>query len=214
VEETLTTKAGLPRRNRRRLMAWAAFGATGVLLGSVWAFGFSTSQGTVGTAETVADVVPGTAGSTSVSPLAGLVTNPEDLDVTWDGNWGVIAEDESMFLVDLSALDAGDTYFIEVYSRGVPTGWTTLQLEFANLPAGTCDGTDDFSAAASTQVMPITNSDAQVTFSGLAGGAVYCIGIADATPRADDIAGTFLRRPGDTAPDVPSFTAMVNRSSS
>jgi hypothetical protein len=215
VEETLAHIAPSNGRTRRRLIAWAIFGATGVLLGSVWAFGFSTSSGTVGTANTTAALVAGTAGSTSTSPYAGTITNPEDLAVTWDGNWGVLAADTTMFKVDLLAYPNTQTFFVEVYSRGVPTGWTTLQLKFANLTQDdglACDATDDFTGAASTQVMPVTNSDAQVTFSGLAGGKVYCVGIDSATPRADDITGTFLRRPGDAAPDVPSFTAMVNRS--
>ncbi len=52
-----------------------------------------------------------------------------------------------------------------------------------------------------------------MTFDGLAGGSVYCIGVADATPKAADTAGTFLRRPGSgTTPVSPVFTATLNRS--
>ena len=196
------------------MVAWAAFGATGILLGSVWAFGFSTSSGTVGTANVDGTLVPGSAGSTTVSEYVSKVSNPEDLAVSWDGSWGVLADDTSMFMVDLTDF-AGETFYIEVYSRGVPSGWSTLQLKFANLTHAdttSCTAAADFTGAVSTAVMPITASDAQVTFDNLAGGSVYCIGVDSATPRADDITGTFLRRPDDAAPNVPSFTAVVNRS--
>ena len=61
--------------------------------------------------------------------------------------------------------------------------------------------------------MNITSQDAEATFASLPGGAVYCVGVADATPQANDTNGTFLRRPTGTAtPVMPNFIASVNRS--
>jgi len=83
---------------------WFAFLAIGLLLGTVWATGFSVSNSANG-ADNASNRVDGTAHANPniPSPYASLVTNPEDLTVDWDGFWGVVGADTAMYEVDLSA---------------------------------------------------------------------------------------------------------------
>ena len=108
------------------------------------------------------------------------------------------------------------TYYASVLLANDPTGWETLQVTFARVtvtPAVACDSATDFSGSSTTAVMPIETLDAQATFGGLAGDSVYCIGIADAAPMANDVTGTFLRRPRPAAtPTSPVFVGTLNRS--
>ena len=205
---------GRPTTKRRALRAWAMFGIAGIALGSVWAAGFNSSTATVDGTPSTASPVNGTAGASSTAALAGKVTSPEDLSISFSGRWGVVSNDASMFKVDLTGLTG--TYYASVLLTNDPTGWEALQLKFAQVtvaPLVPCDSSTDFSMATTTAVMPVETLDAQVTFGGLAGGGVYCIGVADQTPKAADSNGTFLRRPGSAATPVsPVFLATLNRS--
>jgi hypothetical protein len=91
---------------------------------------------------------------------------------------------------------------------------------------------DDDETALTPKIMNMTEADARVTWSDLAGGDEYCFGIAqtpqdpgDATAQADDapgsengteafgaLGGTFLRAAeGGGTPTAPQFVAVVNR---
>ena len=66
-----------------------------------------------------------------------------------------------------------------------------------------------------TSVMVIETEDAWAVFPGLASGALkdYCFGIRDITPKANDTAGTYIRRPTPSStPTAPIFVAMLGRS--
>jgi hypothetical protein len=203
-------------RKRRRLLIWGAFGVLGLVLASVYAFGAATSTTQTDTANVEDAFVAGAAGASTPSEYAGAITTPEPLSVGFNGRWGYITNDTSMFAVDLTQWPATETFYVSVYLSNNPTGWSGLQFKLANrtaTAAAPCNTTNDFSGAGSTTVMNITSQDAEATFSGLAGGSVYCLGVADATPQANDTNGTFLRRPTGTAvPVMPNFIASVNRS--
>lgn len=203
-------------RRRRRLVIWGAFAVLGLILASVYAFGAATSTTQTDTANVEDAFVAGAAGASTPSEYANAITTPEPLSVGFNGRWGFVANDTSMFKVDLTQWPATETFYVSIYLSNNPTGWSGLQLKVANLTAtaaAPCNTTNDFTGATSTTLMNITSQDAEATFSGLAGGAVYCLGVADATPQANDTTGTFLRRPtGTSSPVMPNFIAAVNRS--
>ena len=97
-------------------------------------------------------------------------------------------------------------------NTSVLTGWASLQLEVERVDeaaSGTCDA-DDFDGATNAKVLSFDDEDAGVYWNGLAGDAVYCIGV-DASA-GDDVAGTFLRAAQDTAPSAfPTFITTVDR---
>lgn len=219
------------RRRSRRARWWAGFGLAGVLMGTVYASGYATSDSTVDGTNAGASNVFGTPANApqSASPYQGTLTNPSDLAVTFNGLWGVIAADHVVFEVNLSSY-SGQTFYVDILVNNSPTGWTTAQLKWLQF---TCPDTDvsgsgandltsaDFDtqyavAASNTagqpKLMNVTTTDSHVSFPSLAGGSRYCFGIKDMA-QADDDTGTILVRPQlSVAPTTPTFTAIVNRS--
>ncbi|MFQ5948172.1 MAG: hypothetical protein ACE5KX_04875 [Acidimicrobiia bacterium] len=204
------------RRRRRQALTWLAFGLVGLVMGVVWAVGVASSTAIVDTAGAApAAQVFGTA---SVPPppslYATLLTADTPLTIGFTGQWGKIDADTPMFDVDLSAQSG--TYFVDIYLTNNPTGWLVLQLEFRQVNKSCSDvtlGPADWAAPAATSVMLVENEDAYATFSGLAGGGVFCLGIQQITPKANDSAGTYIKRPKGGSPTAPSFAAVLNRTS-
>ena len=213
----MAVEAGTRSRRRGRLRTWLAFGLVGVVTGAVWAVGIATSTATVDTAgATAAAQVFGTAPSAAgASQYAGLVTENTALTIGFAGTWGNVAVDTPMFDVNLTA-ESG-TYFVAVYLNNNATGWSVLQLKFLQVNK-TCAATlaADWVAPAATSVMVVETEDAWAVFPTLSSGAGanYCIGIQAITPKANDTAGTYIRRPTpSSSPTAPTFVAMLNRSS-
>ncbi len=210
----IDVEAGTRSRRRRRMRTWLAFGLVGVITGVVWAVGIATSTAVVDTAgATPATQVFGTEPpAAGVSQYAGLVTENTALTIGFSGTWGNVAADTGMFDVDLTA-ESG-TYFVAVYLNNSATGWSVLQLEFRQVNK-TCALalTADWAAPAATSVMIIETEDAWAVFPTLSSGANYCIGIQAINPKANDTAGTYIRRPSpSSSPTAPVFVAMLNRS--
>jgi len=206
--------AATRRLRRRRARTWLAFGLVGLMMGAVWAVGIATSTATVDTggAAPATQVFGTAAGASSTSQYAGLVSANTPLTIGFRGRWGRVAADTPMFDVDLTA-EAG-TYFVEVNLNNNPAGWSALQLEFhiVNTTCALADSADWASPAASS-VMAIESEDASAVFASLASGTAYCIGIEAITPKANDTAGTYIRRPsGSATPDAPVFAALLGRS--
>ena len=212
----IDAEAGTRRRRRSRTRTWLAFGLVGLMMGVVWAVGIATSTATVDTAGAAAagqifGTSPPAAGA---SQYAGLVSENTALTIGFTGTWGKIDADTPMFDVDLTA-ETG-TYFVAVYLNNNATGWSVLQLEFLQVNK-TCAAavSADWAAPDATSVMVIETEDAWAVFPSLASGAGanYCIGIEDITPKANDTAGTYIRRPSPgSSPTAPVFVAMLNRS--
>ena len=200
---------------RRRTMTWLAFGLVGMLMGVIWAVGYATSNAVVDTAgATAAPAVFGTPPADSpTSEYDGLITSNTPLTIGFVGTWGKIDANTPMFDVDLTAQTSG-TYFVDVLLTNNPGGWSVLQLEFLRLDLACSAATAvDWASPAASSVMVIENEDAYATFSGLAAASEHCIGV-QATLKANDPAGTFIRRPSPTSsPTAPSFAATLNRSS-
>jgi hypothetical protein len=191
--------------SRKRLAAWMTFGVAGLATGAVWATGFAEVGGTTGT---------------NPASLSGDVAAGSTLTYNWSGRWGSVA-DTTLFKVDLSAESASNTYNIAfLLTNGAALsnqGWTSLQLKVERVVASGSGGTtcvdSDFDGTQNAKVMAFDAEDAGVYWNGVAGGAVYCLGIH--TADGHDITGTFLRRDSDTvAPAVyPRFVATVDRAS-
>lgn len=199
-------------------------------MGAGYATGFSTTTSTTTSASNAnaanvfgqSAVVPN-----SLSPYAGLVTNPANVGVSFDGLWGVVSADALVFKVDLSGLPGGQTFYTDIYLKNFSSvnPWSAEQFKWLQFdctaadPVGS-DYTAGYAVAATNVVgdakpklMNVTAADAHVSFASLAGAKKYCFLIHSATPHADDNAGTFLTRPDTSAaPGAPQFTAVVNRS--
>ena len=214
----MDVEAGAHSRRRRRTLTWLVFGLVGLIMGAVWAVGIATSTTTVDTAgATAAAQVFGTADpAAGISQYSGLVSEDTALTVGFQGKWGRVDADTPMFDVDLTA-ETG-TYFVAVYVTNNPDGWSALQLEFRQVNKSCSDATlgpADWAAPAATSVMVIETEDSWAVFPTLSSGAGanYCIGIQTITPRANDSAGTFIRRPSPaSSPTAPTFSALLNRS--
>lgn len=210
----IDAEAGTRRLRRRRARTWLAFGLVGLMMGVVWAVGIATSTATVDAAgATAAAQVFNTAPpAAAASQYATLVAESNAVVIDFSGTWGLIAADADMFDVTLSGEAAG-TYFLAVFLNNDATGWAALQLEFAQVNK-TCATTvpGDWASPAATSVMVIETADAWAVFPSLAFGNDYCIGIAAATPKANDTAGTYIRRPSPSAdPTAPVFVALLGR---
>jgi hypothetical protein len=209
-----------PSKSRRRLAAWIAFGVAGLATGAVWASGFASATGANdGLAESPA--------MTKTDPLADTdaldtrATKVADLAYDWQGRWGGISADITMFKVDLSGAQFnGKDYNVAVLlaNTSTMTGWAThqVELEVIQQPAGTPDCTDpsvDYDGTTVGNLPKILNSDNEdsgVYWNTLDGDFVYCIGVASSS--GDDFNGTFLRAAQDTAPTGwPVFIATVDR---
>ncbi len=209
----MDAEAGSRRRRRRRARTWLAFGLMGLMMGVVWAVGIATSTAIVDVAGAApAGQVFGTADpAAGVSQYAGLVIEDTPLTIGFQGSWGNIAVDTPMFDVDLTGLTG--TYFVAVYLNNNATGWSVLQLEFLQVNKACADTlTGDWAAPDATSVMVIETEDAWAIFPSLASGFDYCFGLEDITPKANDEAGTYIRRPGSSSPVAPVFIALLNRS--
>jgi hypothetical protein len=203
-------------KSRKRLAAWLAFGAAGLATGAVWATGFSTisgANGTTGGSPAIAKTAP----TTGTSALASTVIPVDPLSFDWDGRWGSLAANTVMFKVDLTGSQFnGKTYNVAVLlaNTSTLTGWSSLQLKFARadkLASGSCAAAN-LDTSPHAEVLNVDDKDAGVYWNGLAGDAVYCVGVEAST--GDDASGTFLRAAQDTAPTgFPRFITTVDRAS-
>ena len=170
--------------------------------------------------------------------------------VGFDALWGQIAHDTRVFTVAIPADDArtgnpypgGTTFAVNVFATnqsdlvagaGGHTPWTTLALDWSIAP---CPGgvfadetapTPTFATPVAQAVMDVTGGTIHVALTGLAPGTVYCAGIAQAYPDANNPAGTDIARPYATDADAsatnpawtsavpvsPLFTALIQRTS-
>jgi hypothetical protein len=200
------------RRSRRRLLTWLIFGLVGVMMGVTWAAGIASSSTTVDAAgaSDAARVFATSSGAAPASEYAGLVSEDTPLTIGFTGNWGRIDADTGIFDLDLDGQTG--TFFVEVIVTNNPTGWAALQLEFLQVNKACADaGAADWAAPDATSVMVIETEDAFASFDSLVGGTDVCIGI-QATSKANDRNGTFIRRPKDGSPTGPDFVAVLNRS--
>jgi len=232
-----------PRTWRRRWVLWAVFGTVGLIMGAAYATGFTSTNNTTSDANGgEATQLFGAPATANPSQYADMVSTTNPLAIAFDGNYGTITS-TVLFTVDLTKNDPyGNalvgTYYTDVVltnwdALGLTGGspdWDTLEFKFlavecdsgftAWTPAGP-DGPTNPSAQ-----MHVDRVDAHVTFSGMAAGHKYCIGLdaADATTEAavlqaasgGTVDGTVLFRPdaapGETEPPAPQFAATVNRS--
>ena len=202
-------KAGTRSRRRRRSLTWLAFGLVGLIMGAVWAVGLATSTSALGSTATATQVFGTEPPAAGTSQYAGLVTANTALTIAFAGTWGKIDADTPMFEVDLTA-ETG-TYFVAVYLNNNATGWSVLNLKF--LQVNTTCTLADFSSPTASSVMVVETEDAWAVFPSLASGATYCIGIESIIPKANDTAGTYIRKPSPgSSPTAPVFVAMLNRS--
>ena len=210
MSNTHTTKS-----RRRGLTAWIAFGAIGLATGAVWATGFASVGGATGTNDPSPIVAP-SAPSSHAPSLQGVVTAGSPLTVDWDGRWGSISSKTNFFTVDLSGESSSQTYNVAFLLTNTTDisghGWSSLQLKVEEVDAGTT-GPCDASAFDGTQhpkVLNFDDEDAGVYWNGVAGDAVYCVGLNAAA--GDDATGTFLRAAQDTPPTAfPTFITTVDR---
>jgi hypothetical protein len=203
-------------RSRRRLAAWLAFGAVGLATGAVWASGFASVSGANG-ATAGSPALTKTAPTTATSALSATTVAVTPLAFDWQGRWGSVAADTVMFKVDLSGAGfAGKTYNIALLltNTSVLTGWASMQLEAERVDeaaSGSCTAAD-LDGTNHQQVLNFDDEDAGVYWNGVAGDAVYCVGLASSP--GDDTGGTFLRAAQDTPPSAfPTFVTTVDRAS-
>jgi hypothetical protein len=198
------------------MAAWLAFGAVGLATGAVWATGFdsvSGANGTTGGSPALAKTAPGTA----TSALTGTVSDDTALSFDWAGRWGKISADTNMFKVNLSGAQfAGKTYNIALLlaNTSALTGWASMQLKIERVDVtagGSCTATD-LDGTQHPKLLNVDDQDAGVYWNGVAGDAVYCLGVA--TSPGDEFTGTFLRSAADAPPSAfPTFITTVDRAS-
>ena len=170
------------------------------------------------------------------------------LPIGFDGLTGQIAHDTDAFTVTTPANDprtgtaypGGAQFALNVFVTNQPdlvsgagghTPWTTLQLQWtlAPCPGGTFDDetapAPTFASPTSQVVMPVTAGTIHVALTGMGPGAVYCAGVKQAFPDANDPSGTDIARPyasdagaqaADPAwtsaiPVTPQLTAQIQR---
>jgi hypothetical protein len=204
------------KAHRRRLTAWLAFGAVGLATGAVWATGFASGTGANGTT-VISPALTKTAPSTATTALSGTATAVTPLSFDWQGRWGSIAADTTMFKVDLSGSNyAGKTYNLALLLANTSdmSGWASMQLKLERVDvaaSGSCTASD-FDGTQHAKVLNFDDEDAGVYWNAVPGDAVYCLGLAAST--GDDAAGTFLRAAQDTPPTAfPTFITTVDRAS-
>jgi hypothetical protein len=211
---TVTSATPAKGRARRRLAAWISFAVLGVAMGAVWATGFASIGGATGTNGPSPFLAPSNPGA-HTADLSGTANAGSPFTVDWAGRWGSNAA-TNFFTVDLSGQPGTRTYNIAfLLTNDISTaGWSSLQLKMENkdIVSGPCVASA-FDGTNRPQVMPFDAKDAGAYWNGLAGGKVYCIGIAAST--GNDTAGTFLRRASDTTgpSTYPTFVVTVDRAS-
>jgi hypothetical protein len=229
------TSGRKPRPARRRWVLWAVFGTVGLIMGAAYATGFATTSNTSSDPNTgAATPLFGQPAAAGANLYANTVAPTTPLAVAFDGNYGTIAAPTVLFTVDLTGNDTlghalAGTFYTDVlltnwHALNLDTGtpaWDTLDLKFY---VETCDSAFvDWSTATAHQQMHVDSVDAHVTFTGLAAGHKYCIGLDTATSVTEAAAlgaasggavdGTVMFRPVvTTVPTPPQFTAAVNRS--
>lgn len=198
------------------MAAWAAFGAVGLATGAVWASGFAQATGSNDSVSTSPALGKGSP-SVTASPLAGTVTAGAALPIDWEGRWGSLSADHTLFTVNLSGPQfVGKTYNLALLLANTSdiSEWASLQLEVERVDVatgGTCAAAD-YTGASNPLLLDADDEDSGVYYNGLAGDAVYCLGVSSTA--GDDIAATFLRSAQDTAPsDWPKFITTVERAS-
>jgi hypothetical protein len=214
--DSSTHAPALRKRSRRRVAAWVAFGVAGLAAGAVWATGFATVGGAQGTNVASPIVAPSTPADHPAN-LLGVITAGSTLNFNWQGRWASIPH-TSLFTVDLSGESASNTYNVAfLLTNGAALsshGWSSLQLKVEQTtPAGASCAASDFDTDPNPKVMAFDSEDAGVYWNGLAGGAVYCLGVNAGD--GHDTTGTFLRSNDDSTPPTvyPSFVATVDRAS-
>jgi hypothetical protein len=194
-------------------MAWMIFGLVGLMMGITWAAGIATSNASIDTAgASQAAAIFGTASASGeTSQYDGLVTADTALEIGLNGRWGTIAADTAMFDVDLSSKSG--SYFVEVFLSDAPSGWSAFHLELLQVDKACADaGAADWASPAASSVMVMEDVDSFVSFDSLAGGSTYCLGV-QATSKANDAGGTFIRLANGATPTAPGFGALLNRES-
>jgi hypothetical protein len=203
-------------RSRRRLAAWLAFAAVGILMGAVWATGFASIGGAQNGTQANSPAFTSGGASAQSSALAGVVSADQNLSVTWTGRWGSTAA-TNFFKVDLDGKSNTQTFNAAMLLTNDTSagGWESLQLklELKDVGAGgTCTPATDFDGTQNAKVMYFDQADEGVYWNALPGGTTYCIGLA--ASNGQDTSGTFLRSATDTPPTIyPTFTATVDRAS-
>lgn len=202
------------KRKRRRTLTWVIFGIAGVAIGAVWAAGFATSQSTSNDAASTAPFIANTPNPQIASKFAGVVSSQTPLALDFTGTWGNVPF-TTIFEIDFgaNAETATGTYFAEVLlTDPLPSGYTTLQLEFVidNVDCDVVTGAGSWTQDA-ISVMPIETQDARAVFTGLAGGSKHCIGVR-ADTKADDPAAHYIRRPANGTVTPPNLFLNVAQS--
>lgn len=176
--------------------------------------GIAAATADTGGASAAAQVFATSPGAAPASQYDGLVTENTAMTIGFTGTWGRVDVDAEMFDIDLK--NETGTYFVAIYLNNNATGWSVLQLKFLQVDKTCADaGPADWASPAATSVMVIETEDAWAVFPSLASGALkdYCFGIEAITPKANDTAGTYIRRPGPSStPTAPTFVAMLGRS--
>ena len=204
-------------RSRKRLAAWLAFGAIGLATGAVWASGFGTATAVNGTTD-VSPALAKAAPAVASNALAGKVTKIADLTYDWEGRWGSIAADTTMFKVDLRHAPRAQ-HLQPRAARRQHHADDRLGLHAARgrahrrrPAAGVCGAASYTHSGPEAQILHFNDQDGGVYWPAVPGNAVYCIGVSDST--GDVATGTFLRGAQDAAPTVfPTFIATVDRAS-
>jgi len=221
---------------RGRLVAWALVGVAALATGTAYATGY------ISTSNTAADSANGAATPLFGQPAAAeaplypgaITTSP--LTIGFDGLSGQVAHDTDVFTVTVPAVDArtgapypeGTTFALHIFVTNEPeltsgaggnTPWTTyaLQWSLAPCPGGTfSDETSPsptFAAPLSQAIMAVTAGTVHALLTGLSAASVYCAGVRQAYPDANDPAGTDLARPYATDADAqaanPAWTSAV-----
>lgn len=212
------------QRSRRRAAVLAAFLSLGLALGTIWASGFATTSGTIGTANKPTPLFADPGNKQDTSGLNGLITSGGNLSWSWQGQWGSVAS-KAMYTVDLDSLSSGK-YYVGVYLTNVPTGFADLQLQLRIADVGkegTCNAAaiEAVSTKSDYRIFTFEAVDAQVTFSGMSGSVTglpaektYCIGIANYPGSGQDPEGTFIRKAskgGTFTGTYPTFVATLNQ---
>ncbi|MGI8631664.1 MAG: hypothetical protein ACR2NA_03850 [Solirubrobacterales bacterium] len=191
----------------------------GVALGAIWATGFASVTGSGANEASSEDLsfASPPASSASSSGSSAAASAEDAFEVEWKGRDGKIAADQKFFHIDLDGETAADEFFVEVAQSNdtSDTGWTVLQLkvELVATTAANCSAVD-LSGTGTTRVLNMDTQGAFVSFSSLAGGTNYCVGI-ESIGLANNTNGTFLKREDKASgtPSVyPAFQAIVGQS--
>jgi len=219
------------------LIAWAVAGMAVLATGTAYATGAigSSSSTTTDPAHGAATPLFGDPAAAEFGLYPANITTL-GLPIGWDGLTGQVAHDTDVFTVTVPAADprtgsaypGGTTFSLNVYVTNQPdllsgagghTPWTTLQLQWSLAP---CPGgvfqdetsaSPTFASPTAQAVMPVTTGTIHVALSGMSPGSVYCAGVKQAYPDANDPAGTDLARPYATDADAeaadPAWTSAV-----